>query len=718
MISPARRQFLTKTSLVSVGFVLFNRLPSTCWFESMEMQSDETIQQVPDDSQVDAWLQIDRNGTVKILTGRMELGQGVKVVMQQVAGEELNLEPHTIQIVVADTGLTPNEGYTSGSQSVERGAMSVRRAAATAREIIIEMAAKHWQTATSEIIMQDGNVLRKDATDKIPYQVLLEGKQISASIRNDVRLKAKEQYRWVGQPYPHPDMPSIVRGDALYVQDLRLPGMLHARVLRPPVYNAELLSWNHKVEEMPGVLRVVENGSFLAVITEKEFQAVTALQALREGSKWKENEVLPEVQNWSQWMLTQKDALPPNVGTHEAVYSKPYTMHGSIGPSCAVARYDGRQLHIWSHTQGVYPLRSTIADLTGLEPEDIRITGVQGSGCYGHNGADDAAADAAILAIAHPNHPIRVQFQREDEHQWEPYGSAMRMQLSATLEKEKINKWNYQLWSDSHSTRPRGKAGHLLAGRHLKTPFEFDRPQGVGGGTRNSEPYYDIPQTEIVDHFVQGPLRTSALRSLGAYANIFAMESFVEELAEIAGIHPLEFRIRHLKDERAIQVIRVLRDAIEAEKNQTGTGIGFGFSRYKNTAAYCAVATRLQVDLENKSVMLLKMWAVLDAGEAINIDGLKNQTAGGMIQSASWTLREEVQFNPHEVTSRDWTQYPILRYHEIPQTEVIIINHPELPPLGAGEAAQGPAAASIANAIYSACGKRVRDLPIEKTLFL
>jgi CO/xanthine dehydrogenase Mo-binding subunit len=356
--------------------------------------------------------------------------------------------------------------------------------------------------------------------------------------------------------------------------------------------------------------------------------------------------------------------------------------------------------------------------MTGLEPEDIRITGVQGSGCYGHNGADDAAADAAILAIAHPNHPIRVQFQREDEHQWEPYGSAMRMQLSATLEKDKIKSWNYQLWSDAHSSRPRGKAGHLLAGRYLKTPFKFDRPQSVGGGTRNSEPYYDIPQTEIVDHFVQGPLRTSALRSLGAYANIFAIESFVEELAEIAGIHPLEFRIRHLKDERAIQVIKVLQDAIEADNNQTGAGLGYGFSRYKNTAAYCAVATHLQVDLENKSILLLKMWAVLDAGEAINIDGLKNQTSGGMIQSASWTLREEVQFDPHEIISRDWTRYPILRYPEIPQTEVIIINHPELPPLGAGEAAQGPAAASIANAIYSACGKRVRDLPIEKTLFL
>jgi CO/xanthine dehydrogenase Mo-binding subunit len=356
--------------------------------------------------------------------------------------------------------------------------------------------------------------------------------------------------------------------------------------------------------------------------------------------------------------------------------------------------------------------------MTGLPEASIRVTGVRGSGCYGHNGADDVGGDAALIAMAFPGRPVRLQWQRSDEHQWEPYGSAMRMELSATLSNSgQIQSWRYDLWSDGHSTRPRGDAGNLIGARYLAEPSPFGGSNRVGGGTRNAEPYYRIPQVKVADHYVAGPLRTSALRSLGAYANIFAIESFMDELAEKAGKDPLAFRIEHSDDERSVSVLQALQQLIKDEASNSGEGLGIAFSRYKNSASYCAVAAKVRVDLDQKIVQPIKMWAVLEAGEAINTDGLKNQTEGGMIQSASWTLKEEVKFTSQEITSKNWTDYPIIRYDAIPETEVVIIDRPDLPPLGAGESAQGPAGAAIANAVYAACGKRVRELPVEKYLF-
>lgn len=719
-----RRKFLTTTGCLSIGFVLYGCSP-TQQKESAAPSDSFSLAPpagpLPDDSQIDAWLQVLEDGTVRILTGRMELGQGIKVVMQQVAGEELNISPDKIDVVLADTGRTPNEGYTAGSRGVERGAMSVRRAAAAARQKLLELAAQNWNISATELQLENGTVKRKDSQAQLALNDLLEGQQLSANIPENVALKPKDQYQWVGRPIPHPDMEKMVRGKALYVQDLRFPGMVHARILRPPVYGAKLDNWDRTIEESPGVLKVVQNGSFLGVIASGEYQAVKAMQVLRKNSRWQTAASLPDVTSWADFMVqnTGEQFQPNNSSnSHHAIYAKPYIMHGSIGPSCAVAAYEDGRLHVWSHTQGVYPLRSTLSDLTGLAEDNIRVTGVRGSGCYGHNGADDVAGDAALLAMAFPGRPVRLQWQRQDEHQWEPYGSAMRMELSATLSSEgKIKQWTYHLWSDGHSTRPRGGAANLIAARYLENPFSFDGSNRVGGGTRNSEPYYNIPHAEVKDHHVKGPLRTSALRSLGAYANIFAIESFMEELAEKAGQHPLDFRLQHTADERAAAVMQQLKDRLAEETTKNGEGIGYAFSRYKNSASYCAVAAKVHVDLAGKVVKPLKMWAVLDAGETMNPDGLKNQTEGGMIQAASWTLKEEVLFDTKEVTSKDWRNYAILRFDATPETEVIIIDRPDQPPLGAGEAAQGPAGAAIANAVYAACGKRVRELPIEKTLF-
>jgi CO/xanthine dehydrogenase Mo-binding subunit len=337
---------------------------------------------------------------------------------------------------------------------------------------------------------------------------------------------------------------------------------------------------------------------------------------------------------------------------------------------------------------------------------------VPGAACFGHNGADDVAAEAALLAMAVPGKYIRLEWSRTEEHTWEPYGSAMLMKVAATLDTTgKISHWQYDLWSDTHGTRPGGgDAANLLPARYLEKPF-LSEPSGYSGGAyRNSEPYYTIPNQRVMTHFFKGPLRVSSLRSLGAYANIFAIESFMDELALKANKDPYAFRLLHLEDERAIAVLRQLQTLVPATATTPGTGIGIAFARYKNSAAYCAVAARVRV--HDGQVSVQKMWAVIDAGEVINPDGIKNQTEGGMVQAASWTLQEQVKFDEHHIISRDWTTYPIFSFRQAPDVEVAIIERPTEKPLGAGEAVQGPAAAAIANAVYQACGKRVRDLPI------
>jgi nicotinate dehydrogenase subunit B len=437
MPSINRRHFIQTAAGLSIGFTLFGCVPQTKESSVASATSPSTLppRDIPEGSQIDAWLQILEDGSVQVLTGKMELGQGLTVAMQQVAGEELNTPPEKIQIVLADTGLTQNEGYTAGSRSMERSAMQVRRAAAAAKAMLVSVAAEQWSLPSEQIQLEDGQVVRLDNNKKISFKNLLADRQLEGSITEDVVLKPKDQYEWVGRPISHPDLEKMVRGEALYVQDLRFPGMVHARVVKPKVYGAQLSNWPEEVRQMPGVVKVIQNGSFLGVLAKEEFQAVKAMKTLEDGSKWNVDRPLPKVDSWADYMEKAggTSGLNPDSHDHFAVYSKPYTMHGSIGPSCAVALYEEGKLYIWSSTQGVYPLRSSISDLTGLEEANIRVSGVRGSGCYGHNGADDVAADAALLAIAYPGKHIRLQWQRENEHQWEPYGSAMRMELAANL---------------------------------------------------------------------------------------------------------------------------------------------------------------------------------------------------------------------------------------------------------------------------------------------
>jgi len=711
-----RRDFIRTAGSLTIGFCLGGRP----WRQPASSNPG-------DNASIDAWLEILADGRLRVFTGKLELGQGIRTAVAQVAAEELDMEMSQVEVTMAETGRTPNEGYTAGSNSIESSAMSIRRAAAAAREQLIRLAAEKLKVPPNDLVLSRGRISTNTGTNPLTFAEILDGRQLTGDVPEKIALKPKNAYKLVGKPIPREDTAKIVKGDPVYVHDLRFPGMVHARVLRPPAYGAKLLH----AEEVPGIIKTVINGSFLGVITEHEYQSIQAQQLLRKNAIWSATPPLPKLGSGHELadyllslpakteQVTKKgDITQTNTPSLKARYFKPYIMHGATGPSCAIALYDdNNNLHIWTHSQGVYPLRESLAKMLRLPAANIHVKGVPGSGCYGHNGADDVAADAALLAIAYPKKHIRVQWMREEENAWEPYGSAMVMDVEASLDNEgKITQWKYGLWSDTHGARPGGNADNLLPARYIDNPFTA-KPSGFSGGAyRNAAPYYSIPNQLIEAHFFDGPLRTSSLRSLGAYANLFAIESFMDELAEKAGKDPYEFRLLHLEDQRAKDVLLKLQTLTKTNSQLTAHGsklnIGVAFSRYENTKSYCAVAASVSVDPKTKTIHVHKMWAVIDAGEAINPDGIKQQTEGGMVQSASWTLYEEVKFNEKHITSLNWNTYPVSRFPQAPATEVIVIDRPAENPVGAGEAAQGPAAAAIANAVYRATGKRVRYLPI------
>jgi len=701
----------------------------------------------PAESLINAWLEVLADGRIRVLTGKIELGQGISTAVAQVAAEELDMDMSQVEVLIAETGRTPDEGYTAGSNSIESSAMSIRRAAAAARASLLELGAKHLNTSTDNLTLSKGIIIPRNGGRGLTIDEVLDGRQLTGTIPQTLTLKTKSDYQLVGKSIPRSDLPRITNGSPVYVHDLTFPGMVHARIIRPPSYGGRLLQWDDQQlkNTIPDFIKTVANGSWLAVIAAREYAAIEAQRLLRKNCRWADGPPLPDLRgqqlpDYLQSLPTKTEEVtkkgepiassrPANTpaaaspaNTHfKSRYSKPYIMHGAIGPSCAVALYDTENhLHIWSHSQGVYPLRSTIANLLHMPEENIHIKGVPGSGCYGHNGADDVSADAALVAMAYPGKHVRVQWMREEEHAWEPYGSAMVMEVEALLnESGKISHWKYDLWSDTHGARPSGNASNLLSGHYIQQPFS-QRPSGFSGGAyRNAPPYYSIPNQQVAAHFFEGPLRTSSLRSLGAYANLFAIESFIDELAEATGKDPFEFRLMHLDDPRAIAVLQRLRTATKDIPR-----IGIAFSRYKNNGAYCAVAAQVTHNTSQNTrdaatrdtapphLRVQKMWAVIDAGEVINLDGITNQTEGGMIQSASWTMQEQVSFNSHGITSLNWGTYPVFNITQAPEVEVTVIDRPSEPAMGAGEAAQGPAAAAIVNAIYHLTGQRIRHLPV------
>jgi CO/xanthine dehydrogenase Mo-binding subunit len=682
---------------------------------------------------LDSWIRIDADGGITVFTGKAELGQGLKTALQQIAAEELDVAFETLKLVTADTRLTANEGYTAGSNSMKDSGAAIQNAAAQVRELLVAEAARRLGQPAEGLRTENGAVISANGK-RLTYGDLVAADMLHVQAQPKSKLKDSATFKVMGQSIPRVDIPAKVTGGAAYVQDMRLPGMVHARIVRPPSYGAQLTECDTAaIEKLSGVIKIVRDGNFLAVVAEKEFQSIKAMNALSAAAKWKETASLPKQDDLlkvltslrSQDFTIFEHSNPAVTGqkTIEATYTRPYQSHGSIGPSCAVAQFTDGAMTVWTHTQGVFPDRQGIAEMLRMPPASVRLIHVEGSGCYGHNGADDAAADAALIARELSGVPVRVQWTREQEHGWEPFGPAMVTKLKASLDGNgAISAWNFEVWTNTHSMRP-GGAGSMLAAQHMAQPFAVPAPKPIplpeGGGDRNAIPIYKFPNAQVVHHFIPAmPVRVSAMRALGAYHNVFSIESFMDELAALAGADPVEFRLRHLDDPRGRDVIEKAALGFGWQKGQQAPqdrGFGFAFARYKNLAAYCAIATEVEVNRETGRPRLVRAVAAVDSGQVVNPDGLINQIEGAILQSMSWTLYESVTFDDTRITSIDWQTYPILRFNSVPEkVEVHIINRPGLPFLGSGETGQGPAAASIANAIANATGKRLRDLPLTR----
>jgi nicotinate dehydrogenase subunit B len=722
-----RRNFLKTAGAITVGFSW--SMPSVLAQQAARPSLPGSLNT---NRMLDGWIRINAGGTVTVFTGKCELGQGILTALAQIAADELDVSYERIEMVSADTARTPNEGMTAGSLSVENSGTAVRLACAEARQILLELAATKLGVAVASLSVTDGTVT---GSAKITYWDLAREANLKREASAQAKPKAPAQHKVIGKSMPRRDIPSKVTGGKSYVQDIRMPGMVYGRVVRPPSYRAQLVSIDEAtIKAMPGVVAVMRDGSFLAVAAEREEQAIKAAQALRASAKWTEAADLPppmpalydHLQRMParDMVINQKIAAAPAGGkivSHESTYRRPYQAHASMAPSCAVAQFKDGRYAVWTHSQGVFPLRGELVKILKVPADSITCTHVEGAGCYGHNGADDVALDAALLARATGGRPVKLQWMREDEFGWEPYGSAMVMKMRARLDESGgIVDWQHEVWSHPHSTRPASTpGGNVLAGWHIANPVPMgvpaNSPQPSGAADRNAVPLYDFPSQKVLLHYVTDmPIRTSALRGLGAYANVFALESFMDELAAAAGVDPVEFRLRHMKDPRARAVIETCAQKAgwkPGQKSDGTHGRGIAFAKYKNLASYCAVITDVTVDRRTGKIAVTRAVSAVDAGLIINPDGVVNQIEGGIIQSASWTLKEQVGYDRSRITMRSWADYPILTFPEVPAIEVHLINRPDERPLGSGEGSQGPTGAAIANAVAHATGVRIRDLP-------
>jgi CO/xanthine dehydrogenase Mo-binding subunit len=669
------------------------------------------------------YISVEADGTVRLALGKAELGQGITTALAQIAADELHVGITRIRIIGPDTAISPDEGFTSGSRSIQQGGANVRRAAAELRTRLVALAAERMQVAPADLIVIDGAIAAPDDR-MISYWELAgapPGQQGPAGGDSGDALVGESTPRW--------DLPGKLLGVPSFVQDLELPGMLHGRIVRPPSLAARLVSVNdQRAAGAPGVVKIVRSGDFLGVIAREEYQAIAAASLLDEDAVWDSHPtttdladprhlLLEDVQTETTHSIKESATSEPH-RTFSATYTRPFLIHGSIGPSCAIARDEDGTLTVWSHTQGVFPLRKEMARVLELPETAVRVIHMEGAGCYGHNGADDCAFDAAVLARELPGEPVRVQWSRQDEFTWEPYGPTMAIEVESLLDSEgNIVGWVSDVWSYVHSARPPWRRSEFLAEAHMDRPSlrQTDEPMATESTVRNALPLYTIPNVEVRAHIAPDDyVRTSALRSLGAHANVFAVESLMDEMAAEIGESPVSFRLRHLADPRARDVVSRVAELSGGPIGGTdhkGHGFGIGFARYKNQSGYGAVVAEIEAETE---VRVVRLWAVVDAGMIVNPDGATNQIEGGLIQSASWALKESVRFQDGSPSLATWEDYPILKFSEIPETTVELIDRRSEESMGVGEVVQGPTTAAIANGLRAALGVPVRDLPFTR----
>ena len=718
---PSRREFLRGTGLLIVSFSLPTIL------KTAHAQSATSTKTVALD-EVDAFLAIDRSGRVTLYSGKVELGTGVSTALTQIVAEELDVPLARIALMEGDTALTPAQGKTWGSLTIQVGGVQIRQAAATARQALLQEAGKKLGAPVSDLIVEQGTVHMRSGDKRVTYGELIGGKNFSLKIDKQAPLKAPANYKIVGQSIPRYDIPPKVTGQFTYIQDFKTPGMLQGRVVRPPAIGASLQRVDESsVKNIPGVVKVVRQNNFLGVVAESEWGAIRAAQNLKAG--WSNWEGLPEQSKlWEYVRATKinKDDVTSNVGNAEqalgqaakrisATYDFAIHSHASMGPSCAVAEFKDGKLTCWSASQAPHDLRLQLAAMLSLKDSDVQVIYVEGSGCYGRNAHEDAAGDAALLA-RDVGRPVRVQWTREDENGWDPKGPPTLMDLQAGLDASgQVVAWYSQLYV------PEGGGGNvkLLAAESAGLPFE--KGMFPGNIINNSAIPYTFPNVLTVAHrLAETPFRPSWIRAPGRMQNTFCNEAFLDELAVAAGADPFEFRLRYLSnDPRGTELLKRLarfaqwqgRTSAKSAAGDVATGRGVTYVKYELARTYVGAVADVEVNRKSGEIRVKHFAIVQDCGQIINPDGVRNQIEGNVIQTVSRTLTEEVTFDRSHVTSLDWASYPILTFPEVPDVDIDLIDRPTEKPWGVGEPAAAVVPSAIANAVFDAAGVRMRSVP-------
>ena len=675
---------------------------------------------------LDRWLTLHAEGHASIHPGKVELGQGILTALAQIAAEELDITLAQLRIVPATTPGSPDEAVTSGSLSVQESGMALRHVCAEARAICLEVIAQRSGVVREDIAVHDGVFLAPDGRVLGSYWSLANADLLRVEGTPGIELKPATARRLAGTSSARLDLPDKVFGAPRYIQDLRLPGMLHARMVRPASRGAALLALREGT--LPDDAVIFRDGSVLAAIASAEHHAEAAAARLALRASWSDAATLPDEGSLEAWLeaapaeesvvLERLAETPPPAHRVARRFFRPFLAHASIGTCCAIARWEGEVLHGWTHSQGIYNLRADLAKALRMPAENILLRHVEGAGCYGHNGADDVMLDAALVARAHPGRPVRVLWSRAEELGWGPLSPAMLVTVQAEAAADgSLLRWSQRVVSNGHSGRPgRGALPTLLAASMLADPFpvppSINPPlAGGGGGQRNAVPQYRVPALRIdLARVTEMPIRASALRGLGALVNVWAIESAMDDLAHAVGEDPLAYRMRHLDDSRARDVLAKATEMAGwvTRGKREGIGQGLAVARYKGTGAWCAAVVEIEA---TERILCRRIWLAGDVGEVINPDGAINQYEGGAIQATSMCLLEAVRHDARTITSDAWERYPILRFSEVPEVETHLIARPEAPPLGAGEASLGPVIAAIANAIHDALGVRVTRWP-------
>ena len=683
------------------------------------------------------WLDIAPDGRVRAYSGKVEIGQGILHALRLIVAQELRVDVDQVEMIRASTARSPDEAVTSGSLSIQHSGAALRCAAAYLREACRARFAAQQRLEVEAVKIENGVFSAEGKGSHAGYPQLVDAAMLAGAIE-PLGAPSNAPQRAGLRALPRPDIAQKVFGRFEYIQDAVMPGMCFGQVFRPATLLAQVNEAAagplvQELRQIEGVLDVIRDGILIGVLARAENVLGKAAKKVDAADLWRGAAEIPGDGTIGAWLKAQpldttviadqKPQAPAAAPaqTFRGEFGRAYLQHASIGLSCAIAQWSEGALQVWSHSQAIFNLRRDLALAFAMPQDSVTVSHWDGAGCYGHNGADDAAFDAAWLARHAAGRPVKIQWTRHSEMAHSPLGAAMTVAVEAAVDDSgRLVSWRQDVWSQGHGTRPgRGETPALLGAwqRANASPVTMavNQPPATGGGSdRNAVPPYSIPRVEVLNHRVLAmPLRVSALRALGAHANVMAAESMMDEVATSLGRDPLEFRLAHLDDERAravlIEAARMSNwDAGAPPDAPEGFGRGIGFARYKNTSGYCAVVAHLVVE---EKVKLHKLFVAADLGLVIHPDGARNQIEGGAVQAASWTLCEAADVGPQGNRSDDWESYPIFRFSDVPQVEVSLVERPDCASLGAGECSAGPTAAAIANAIHNAIGVRIREMP-------